>query len=271
MKDIVDEIKKAFLESNINSIKENTLEFVKQVTKSILENREDELKSMIDVSCDIRDSIEMDLDMERNKEFYFGYLYAYENVLNNIFDHRKINDDIYKIIVANDKVKRLIEFLGKEKAARQKDIAEHLNMESNELANFMKTDYLNQANILSKNKVGRNVIYSLNARGRKYYQSHGNGIGKSYSESDILGFLEYIDRNRGKNIESLIKENPSLEKTIIRKMHSLTLSEEIIASSERKIKVYINNAKDSKYKATKKGKYNKAFNTGGRNKENLPA
>ena len=158
----------AFIQSDMNNIKNYTLKFAQKITKAILDDNKDDIEQLIDNSAEIRDNIELNGEVDRNKEFYYGYWYAYENIANRIVDNNDTNVNIHKIIKSNEKLRRLVKFLGKEKAAKQKEIANHLSLKSNELASFMETDHVKESNIISKDKIGRNAIYSLNAKGRKY-------------------------------------------------------------------------------------------------------
>lgn len=166
----------AFVESDIDDVKNYTFKFAKEITKAILDDNEEEIEKLIGDSVEIRDNVEIKEKIERNKEFYYGYWYAYENIANRIFEHKYTNQNIQKIIESNENLRSLVKFLYKEKAAKQKDIAKFLEMKPNELANFMNTDYVQKADILSKNKIGRNVIYSLNAKGRRYFEDHTSEV-----------------------------------------------------------------------------------------------
>lgn len=164
----------AFIQPDINNIKNCTLKFAQKITKAILDDDKDDIEQLIENSAEIRDNIELNEEVDRNKEFYYGYLYAYENIANQILDNDHTNENIHKIIESNKKLRSLVKFLGKEKAAKEKDIAKHLSLKPNELDNFMQTDYEKKSDILSKNKIGKNVIYSLNAKGRKYFKDQNS-------------------------------------------------------------------------------------------------
>lgn len=164
----------AFIQPDINNIKNCTLKFAQKITKAILDDDKNDIEQLIENSAEIRDNIELNEEVDRNKEFYYGYLYAYENIANQILDNDHTNENIHKIIESNEKLRSLVKFLGKEKAAKEKDIAKYLSLKANELDNFMQTDYVKKSDILSKNKIGKNVIYSLNAKGRKYFKDQNS-------------------------------------------------------------------------------------------------
>lgn len=241
MKEWIKDVIQVFIKSDISTIKDYTLKFAKQLTRAILDNDNEELEQLIDASCEIRDNIEMDGEIDRNKEFYYGYWYAYENIANRIVDHNEANENIHQIIDSNEKLRTLVKFLGREKAARQKDIAEYLDMKSNELANFMQTDYMKKVDILSKDKVGRNVIYSLNAKGRKYFKNQTSETLNAYSKVDILKILDYLKENKSKRVELLVKESPGLDEVVIKEIYNLIIGEEVSVSSKQKKKMYFKN------------------------------
>ncbi|HHT98042.1 MAG TPA: hypothetical protein GXZ90_09150 [Clostridiales bacterium] len=160
----------AFINSDMGSIKDYTLKFAQEITRALLNEEKYETEQLIDSSIEVRSKLQSKERIKKTKEFYYGYWYAYENIANRMIDYKDINDDIHTIIELNENLRILINFLGIEKAAKQKDIAECLGHNPNELANFMETDYVKRADVLTKNKVGRSVIYSLNAKGRKYFK-----------------------------------------------------------------------------------------------------
>lgn len=241
MKEWINKIANSFIISDISTIKDYTLKFARKITKAILDNNNEELEELIDVSCEIRDNIEIEKKIDRNKEFYYGYWYAYENVANRIVEYKEVNENIDHLIDGNEKLRALVKFLGENKAAWQKDIAEHLDMKSNELANFMKTDYVKKVDILSRDEIGRNVIYSLNAKGRKYFKDQISETKNNYSKKDILKMLDYLGENSNKNIDLIVKEGPGLDEVIIKRIYSLIMNKEIAKyQNDAYINEYIN-------------------------------
>lgn len=241
---------KSFADSNIESIQELILEYYQRFIRSMLNSDYNEINKLVDISCEVRDNIEDDTSIERNKEFYFGYLYACEDIGRKIYRQSELNQNVNLLVETNEKLRKLVKFLGVEKAARQKDIAEHLEIKANELANFMDTEYVKKADILSKDTIGRNVIYSLNHKGRKYFEEKLSEKQKSYGRADILKMIDYFIENRGKSFEILSKESPLLDEAIFSRMYSLIISEEIVTNSKLKNKIYIND--ENKKQVTEK-------------------
>lgn len=209
MKNWIKEVTRAFKDLEIFSIKKYTLRFAQQLTKSILNNDNKELKMLVEASCEIRDEIEFEKEIMRNKEFYFGYWYAYENIGRRILDFSETNNNINHIVATSNKLRNLIKFLGSKTAARQKDIAEHLNMMPDELANFMCNDFVKKADILSENKIGRNMIYSLNSKGKRYYDDYLSEKQKNYIYNDELKTHENLNINKEKISDSIEEDSNS--------------------------------------------------------------
>lgn len=257
MKKWLENTVEAFIKSDIKDIRNYTFKFARKITKAILNEDKNQIEQLIDDSAEIRDNIEFNEEVNRNKEFYYGYWYAYENIANRIFENNDTIENIDGIIESNEKLRILVKFLGKEKAARQKDIAEHLGLKSNELANFMETDYVKKADILSKNRIGRNVIYSLNSKGRQYFKDKTSDIKNNYSKEDIYNIIEYIKKGNEKS-ELFIESAPGLDESVIRMIHDLSINEEILEASKYKNKLYYKNEniiRRKKINGEKKSRY----------------
>ena len=70
------------------------MKFAQKITKAILDDNKDDIEQLIDNSAEIRDNIELNGEVDRNKEFYYGYWYAYENIANRIVDNNDTNVNI---------------------------------------------------------------------------------------------------------------------------------------------------------------------------------
>ncbi len=230
----------AFLESEVTRIKENVMAFAAKITKAILSNRTEELEDYINASIDVRDEVEFHGPIARNREFYFGYWYAHENLSRRLVEYNDTNKSIDYGIKNNDKLRKLIRYLDKAGAARQKDVAEHLQMKPNEFANFMNTDIVKQSDLINKDKIGRNVIYSLNAKARKYIEAQLSVEEKNYSKADIIQMLEYIRDNRSIEWVGFEEESPLLDHDIIKSFFSLFINEGLLCSANVKKGVYLN-------------------------------
>ncbi len=230
----------AFLESEMTKIKENVLTFAAKITKAILNNSTEELEGYINASIDVRDEVEFHGPIARNREFYFGYWYAHENISRRLVEYSDTNKSIDYSVKNNDKLRKLIRYLNKAGAARQKDVAEHLQMKPNEFANFMNTDIVKQSDLINKDKIGRNVIYSLNAKAQKYIEAQLSVEEKNYSKADIMLMLEYIKDNRSMEWASFEEDSPLLDQDIIKSFFSLFINEGLMYSSNVKKDVYLN-------------------------------
>ena len=177
MNEAIDSIVKSFSESDISEIAKYTLRFARNVTKNILDNNYKLLKDLVEISCEIRDEIETDKNIERNKEFYFGYWYAHENIGRRILEHYIVNEGINSIVIQNKDVQKLIKILIKNKAISKQDIIKHLRISLDKLDNLIYSDEIKELDLICETKIGNNIIYSLNRKGRKYYERRQLWIG----------------------------------------------------------------------------------------------
>lgn len=239
MKELMESIIKSFEKNEILKIKEHSLKFAQDITRTILKDNNDKLKQLIDQSCEIRDEIEFEEEIERTREFYFGYWYAYENISRRIFNYNTLNENIDLVLATNDRLRKMVKFLGEKKAARQKDISEYLGIDTNVLANFMNTETFRKLDIISKSRIGRNMIYSLNAKGRRYYRENVSEDRKNYSKSDVLKILKYVYQNSNKGINELLKSNPILDDEMINEIHNINLTNIISDNTKKNETVYL--------------------------------
>lgn len=170
MSKIINNTIKSFSESDISKIREYTLKFAQNLIKNVLNNDYEQLKDLIKTSCEIRDEIETDKNIERNKEFYFGYWYAHENIGRRILEHYIVNEGINSIVIQNKDVQKLIKILIKNKAISKQDIIKHLRISLDKLDNLIYSDEIKELDLICETKIGNNIIYSLNRKGRKYYE-----------------------------------------------------------------------------------------------------
>ncbi len=169
MKEKTKKIVNAFLKSDIFKIKEYTLKFAQNVTRNVLNDDCEQLKDLIKISCEIRDKIEVDEEIERNREFYFGYWYAYENIGRRILENYIVNECIDNIIKQNEDIQKLIKVLIANKAITKQEIVKHLGMNVNDFNDLICSNKVKALNLICEDRIGKNIIYSLNRKGRKIF------------------------------------------------------------------------------------------------------
>ncbi len=169
MSKIINNTIKSFSESDISKIREYTLKFAQNLIKNVLNNDYEQLKDLIKTSCEIRDEIETDKNIERNKEFYFGYWYAHENIGRRILEHYIVNEGIGRVMNESEGIQKLIKMLAKNKVATKQDIINYLQISSDKFDNFIHSNEIKELDLICEDRIGNNVIYSLNRKGRKYY------------------------------------------------------------------------------------------------------
>ena len=169
MNEAIDSIVKSFSESDISEIAKYTLRFARNVTKNILDNNYKLLKDLVEISCEIRDEVEVDGNIERNKEFYFGYWYAYENIGRRILEYHIVNEGIGRVMNESEGIQKLTKMLAKNKVATKQDIRNYFQISSDKFDNFIHSNEIKELDLICEDRIGNNVIYSLNRKGRKYY------------------------------------------------------------------------------------------------------
>lgn len=139
-----------------------TFEISKEITKSILTNDIKSLNDNIDKSSEKRDSIDLEQNVDRTMEFYYGYLYAYESIASKIVSFHEANQQVQNLLSSNVKYKQLFNMII-DNPNYEIDIARNLKIDIDELRTL--ANELSKTKILSINKVGKNVIYSLSNKG----------------------------------------------------------------------------------------------------------
>ena len=164
-------ISNAFINFDIEIIKESILQYAKEITKAILDEDCDKVEQLIEASNEIRDIVEINKEVPRTKEFYYGYLFAYENIASRIIDYEKDLKEIKDILNTSKEIENIFILLGEEKAiSGKKHFAKNLNIGIEKLDNILNSDLFKKINILTIDNIGENTIYSLNARGRYLYK-----------------------------------------------------------------------------------------------------
>jgi len=225
MKELFEQASQFFQNNELTKIREFSLWFAKSVTKNILRDDKKQLEELCDESCSMRDDIEFEQEVERNKEFYFGYCYAYENIARKIFREKAIDSRVEEAVFSEDRLRQIIRFLGKNNYARQNQIAEHLGITSNNLCNFFNRPSIKILGIFSTSKIGRNVVYSLNRAGKEYYERNMDESEKLYSKKQLIELYKVaIEDSSFATAENIREQSSFLDESIAEELHDMRFS-----------------------------------------------
>lgn len=204
-----------FKDKNVYKVEEYAYDFGKQVTKNIVNQDIDSLKSLYKNSVLLREDVEFDEDIERGIPFYYGYCFAYENIAKLFIDETGLDLEIDKAISNEPRLGEIVRYLSNNNFAQQKEIAEYLKISSNNLCNYLNKDIIKNLKIFSTSKLGRNVIYSLNKRGRDYYNKKISMDNKQYSKSNIQSLLDSVfDEDKLESPSNFIESCKILDKQL---------------------------------------------------------
>ena len=196
MLNITEKLKESFISDDILSIGKASKYFARMVTKGLMDKNYDYIQKICLEISKLRDCIELDLDLKRDKNYYFGYIYAYENIARRLIEEFIKENDINIIVSQYPKVRKAIMFLGKNQFATQGQIANALKISASYLWNILNKDIIVEANIFVVKKIGRSKIYSLTERGRQYYHNSCDEEFKMYSKKDFKKIINFINSNK---------------------------------------------------------------------------
>lgn len=184
---------KAFLNSEINAIREMTSKFAHLVTTAIMREEISNVKKLCDNSVLMREEIEFTKPIKRTEEFYLGYWYAYENIARRLSEKQTSDNRIEIALSGNAKLRKIVSYLATNPYANHKEIADFLDVSPSQLTTFFKKDnYFENLKILSVDKVGRNLVYTLTEKGKHYFLQQIAQTYKRYSKAQIIDILSLI-------------------------------------------------------------------------------
>jgi hypothetical protein len=193
MKEIIDKIREAYDSENIENISLYSKYFAKIITLDIMEKNYDDLKELYVESAKLRQSLDRgDRGLKRDKNYYMGYIYAYENIARRLGKEANDNIKIEQVIAEDSKAIKIIKFLDKKSFASHQEIATYLDISISNLSNFFKKKSIIESNVFGSNKIGTTKFYYLTSRGKEFYLSACNKENKMYSEEDIIELIDLI-------------------------------------------------------------------------------
>lgn len=195
-----------FLEENISLLGKFSKWFAKHITLSIMNKDYNQLEILCKDANDMRDEVEFESRIEKTKEFFYGYNFAYENVARKLLQEFKKNEEIDRIIINNSRLKEIIWYLGENEYAKQSEIAKYLKISASSLWNYLNKQEIKSLNLFTVDRIGKSAIYSLSLRSEEYYRLNSkqddkkeglyeefyNGLEETlerYQELKDIGFL----------------------------------------------------------------------------------
>ena len=178
-----EEMIRVFKENDIDKIKQMVLQFAENITKEILLDNNENINKLLKDSCMIRDNIELDKDIERNKDFFFGYLYAIENIGTRIQDNKEIIKNIDSFINSNDNIPTIINYITKNQACIEETLLKDLNIDKDEFKSILLSESEHNIDMFTMNIIAKKRIVSLSSFTRKYIQNNKDWNNKKTIET----------------------------------------------------------------------------------------
>lgn len=236
MSEVLNKFKQAYIDNDLIKIVESSKKFAWFVTKHLVNNEIDELKELCLQSAIMRDDIEFEADIKKNKEYYYGYWFAYENLARRLIECTSYSNKIELIVNQYPKVREIIRFLYINNFAQQNEIASHIGVTPSHLWNILNKAEIKELNIFDINKVGRNVVYSLNSIGKSFYNKQINNNEKIFTKEQVMKIIQYmIDNMEELSIDSVSESLDVLDMDMISK-----IKDKFILYSKLQNKKYIN-------------------------------
>lgn len=159
---------KSYKQNNIGFFRNFCLWFAKKITLSIINKKYDETDNLCHLSALLREEVEYEKSVNRSLEFYFGYMFAYENIARRLSEEKKLREAFKKNIKDDENFLNVLKYIDKNNFVNMKDIAKDLNIDYDKLFKYLNQLEIKDLNIISINGIGRTCFCSLTTRGRDY-------------------------------------------------------------------------------------------------------
>lgn len=195
MEEIFRGFQEAFKNNMTSEVIENSKKFAWLVTSKLMDNDMESLYEICKLSSNMRDNIEFDNPIIRDRGYYYGYWFAYENIARKLYSNTSLNLNVDIIIDQNPKLNEIIDYLYQQGYAHQNELANILDISASYLSNILNKEEIKNIGLFNTNKVGRNMIYSLNSKGREYYETRLSDNQKLFNQRQLIDILDYILEN----------------------------------------------------------------------------
>lgn len=180
----------SYANGNLEEIKDFSKWFAKTVTLNIMERDFTKLQELCKDAVLFRDEVEFAGRINKDKEYYFGYLFAYENIARKLSEDFQGDKKIAILLSTYEYLRKIVIYLGQNTFAQHGEIASYLGISPSHLSNIFKKHRIEEAKIITSEKVGRNVIYSLTPRGKQYYDTHLEDESKLLCKKEVVSLPE---------------------------------------------------------------------------------
>lgn len=211
----------AFVTNNLENIKKFAGWFAKATTMNIIKDNKEELSVLCKDYAYMSSDIEFEQPLKTNKDFYMGYISAYNNIARKVLDNSNELERIDLVVQELPKLrlKGIINYLGEKGFAQQGELAEYLGITASHLWNILNNSSIKQLDILNVHKIGKHVIYGLNKSGKLYYYDKISENKKQYSKKDIMNILHIVTNSDKLDISNFIKESMVLDEALIKEVY----------------------------------------------------
>lgn len=195
MENITNKIKESFSLDGLDGLKEiskYSKQFARIITTNIIDKNFDLLKQLSIELAELRVHLEIENKLERDKNYYLGYIYAYENMARKLIKEENMVLNIEKVLSENPRVITIIKYLNNKKFSSHKELADELKISESSLSNFFKNDTIIKSDIIGFNKIGKSKYYYLTNKGEVFYSKACEENSKTYTEKDIIKLIDAI-------------------------------------------------------------------------------
>ncbi|MBU3146525.1 hypothetical protein KPL47_22805 [Clostridium estertheticum] len=154
--------------NNVDELNEFTAEFTNNLLTNYIKGEFDKVKSTIDSYSETRERFDDELDIERNTSYYYGFLYANEYILSNILNETEQIEKSFIKFDSKKHVRNMFLYIDKKGFVTHKDLSEYLDISKSQLSNIVKELGNSNEKLMYKEKLGKNIFYSLCIRGKAY-------------------------------------------------------------------------------------------------------
>jgi hypothetical protein len=157
----------AFEENSASKMKEFTLTFSQYMKNGLLSKDYVKIKEACRKTSQLRDEIES-IGIRKNKEFYYGFICAQEDMARTLISNVEELNMIQITLEANPKLKKIVLYINEIGFATLTQLVDYLGDTTNNLWNYLNRKDIVNSNLLRKDKIGRNAVYTLTREAKQY-------------------------------------------------------------------------------------------------------
>lgn len=170
--ELFEQIKDSVNNNNLEELSRLSKIFAKEVTLNISNGSILNLKDICLNLAAIRD----DIKIEKDINYYMGYIYAYENISRKLLKEKEDYLNINALIERCPSVINIMVFLNIKKIATDEEIVKRLNISIEDWGNFLDKEHLYLSKLLGINNIGNKKYYYLTSFGKETLNNKINNI-----------------------------------------------------------------------------------------------